>query len=106
MSEEGTQEPDQDGEARLAYARMLASVVDSSISNLSLLSTQAWHHLGIQPLPGLETAGVDLEQAKLAIDLYASILERIEGKVEPDLRKDLRHNLMTLQMNFVERSKP
>jgi hypothetical protein len=105
MEEEGTQTPEDENEARLAYAKMLSSVVDAAISNLSLLSTQAWHHLGLQPLPGLEGAEADLEQARLAIDIYGSILERLDGRIEPDLMKDLKRNLMTLQMNFVERSR-
>jgi hypothetical protein len=83
---------------------MLASVVDAALSNLSLLSTQAWHHMGLQPLPGLEGEAPDLDQARLAIDLYEAVLDRLEGRVEPDMMKELRRNLMTLQMNFVNKS--
>lgn len=106
MDEESKDTVDEDAEARSAYARMLSSVVDAAVSNLSLLSTQAWHHLGLQPLPGLEGSKMDLEQAKLAIDLYEAVLERLDGKIEVDMMKDLKRNLMTLQMNFVERSRP
>ena len=105
MDEEGEDTAEGEAEARLAYSKMLSSVADAALSNLSLLSTQAWHHLGLQPLPGLEGSEMDLEQAKLAIDLFEAILERLEGQVEADLMKDLKRNLMTLQMNFVERSK-
>jgi hypothetical protein len=104
MPDEEEHTAEDEKEARLAYSRMLASVKDAAVSNLSLLSTQAWHHMGLQPLPGLEGSEMDLEQAKLAIDMYSSLIGHLEGKIEPDVMKELRRNLMNLQMNFVNRS--
>jgi len=103
MGEDETQQ--QEMPDRTEFARMLASVKDAALSNLSLLSTQVWHHLGLMPLPGLDPSEVELEQARLAIDLYDANLKVLEGKLDDDTLKEHRRNLMNMQMNFVNKSR-
>lgn len=104
MTEDERNEEQELQEQRAEFARMLSSVVDASLSNLSLLSTQAWHHMGIKPLPGIEGSEMDLEQAKIAIDLYEANLNIIIGKMGPDIGKELKRELMNLQMNFLNKT--
>ncbi|MDG6225112.1 MAG: DUF1844 domain-containing protein [Candidatus Thermoplasmatota archaeon] len=104
MTEDENIEDEELQDQRAEFARMLSSVVDASLSNLSLLSTQAWHHMGIKPLPGIDVSEMDLEQAKIAIDLYEANLNIVLGRLEADIGKELKRELMNLQMNFLNKS--
>jgi len=84
---------------------MLSSVKDASLAHISLLSTQAWHHLGLVPIPGLDVTDPDLPQAKLAIDLYEAILQKVESVIDAGTARELKMNLTNLQMNFLNKSK-
>jgi uncharacterized protein (UPF0254 family) len=105
------QEPDEEEpedefdeeEARNQMAMMMASVRELAISNLSVLATQAWHHLGLVPIPGTEEK-MDLQQAKLAIDLFDANLRILSEGMDDDLRRDLKRTLADLQMNYVNKS--
>ncbi len=92
-------------EVRREMARLLTSVKDMTVYNLSVLASQAWHHLGLAPAPGTEKAEVDLEQAKMAIDLFEANLGIIGEKLDKDVLKELKRTLMDLQLNFVNKSK-
>jgi hypothetical protein len=91
-------------EIRREMARMLSSVKDMMLYNLSVLSSQAWHHLGLVPIPGSEGAGMDLEQAKLAIDLYEANLGVLEPHLDPQQVKELKRALMDLHLNYVNKT--
>ena len=89
--------------AREEMQKMMTSVKDLALSNLYLLSSQAWHHLGLVPMGGMRDAVMDLESARLAIDLYDANLKALEGSLEEEQLKQLRRVLMDLQMNFVNK---
>lgn len=103
VDEESEEEFDEE-EARNQMARMMASVEDMALSNLSMLATQAWHHLGLVPIPGSGEAKTDLEQAKLAIDLFDANLKVLSDGMDDEMRKDLKRTLADLQMNYVNKS--
>ncbi len=88
-----------------ALLKALSSVKDVATYNLSLYAGQAWHHLGLVPLHGGAVPELDLEQAKLAIDLFEANLNTLSPYLGKELVKDLRRTLMDLQMNYINKSK-
>lgn len=102
--EEGTENEGNDAEQQEALLKALSSVKDIATYNLSLYAGQAWHHLGLVPIHGGATPKLDLEQAKLAIDLFEANLNILSSHLDKGLEKDLRRTLMDLQMNYINKS--
>ena len=107
---EKEEDTSQDGEEALRnaqeeMARMMSSVRDIALSNISLLTAQAWHHLGLAPMSGTSESVVDLPSAKMAIDLLEANIKTLEPSLEEDIVKDLKQALMNLQLNYVNKSK-
>lgn len=98
------QELDQE-EMQKQMARMLTSVKDMTLYNMSMLASQAWHHLGLVPIPGSEAGSMDLEQAKMAIDIFEATLKVMEPYMEAEQIKEFKRVLMDLHMNYVNKSK-
>ena len=96
---------DQEMDAQAEMAKLLTSVKDMALYNLSVVSSQAWHHLGLVPIPGTGETKVDLEQAKLAIDLYEANLKVMEDSMDSEMVKQLKQALADLQLNYVNKSK-
>lgn len=96
---------EQEMDAQAEMAKLLTSVKDMALYNLSVVSSQAWHHLGLAPIPGSGDTEVDLEQAKLAIDLYEANLKVMEGSLEEGMTKQLKQALADMQLNYVNKSK-
>jgi hypothetical protein len=101
--QEMTEEDQQ--KAQEEMARLLTNVKDMALYNLSMIASQAWHHLGLVPVPGTEKAEIDLEQARMAIDLYEANLNVIGPSLEKDISKQFKQVLMDLQLNFVNKKK-
>ncbi|HHD16570.1 MAG TPA: DUF1844 domain-containing protein, partial [Euryarchaeota archaeon] len=57
------------------------------------------------PIPGSGESRVDLDQARLAIDLYEANLNILKDVLESDTEKQLRRVLMDLQLNYVNKTK-
>ncbi len=91
--------------AQEEMAKLLTNVKDMAVYNMSMISSQAWHHLGLVPVPGTEKAEVDLDQAKLAIDLYEANLDVIGEVLEKEMTKQFKQILADLQLNFVNKKK-
>jgi Domain of unknown function (DUF1844) len=106
MSDEDNSEKEMDQEeVQKEMAKMLTNVKDMTLYNLSVLASQAWHHLGLVPIPGVESSELDLEQAKMAIDLLEANLKVMSSHLEKDVDKQFKQVLMDLQLNFVNKSK-
>ena len=103
--DEGLTEDEVAEKARMEMAKMMAGVRDMALSNISMLASQAWHHLGLVPIPGTGEPVQDLEQAKMAIDLFEANLNTLSPYLEEDINKELRRVLMDLQMNYVNKTK-
>ncbi len=97
-------EEDQE-KAQQEMAKLLTNVKDMAIYNLSMIASQAWHHLGLVPVPGTTKAEIDLEQAKMAIDLYEANLNVLGPSLEKEMGKQFRQGLTDLQLNFVNKKK-
>jgi len=106
MEDNEDQSSEQDAkEAQRELARLLSNVKDMTVYNLSVLASQAWHHLGLVPIPGVEEPKMDLEQAKLAIDLFDANLKVLSPSLEKDIDKQLKQTLADLQLNYVNKSR-
>ncbi|MGA1873446.1 MAG: DUF1844 domain-containing protein [Thermoplasmatota archaeon] len=106
MAEESDRDNGQyEQEVQTEMAKLLSNVKDMTLYNLSVLASQGWHHLGLVPIPGIKDPKVDLEQAKLAIDLFDANLKILEPGLEKDVAKQLKQTLMDLQLNYVNKSK-
>jgi hypothetical protein len=106
LSEDEKPENEMDQEElQKEMAKMMANVKDMTLYNMSVLASQAWHHLGLVPIPGIGEAQLDLEQAKMAIDLFKSNLNVISEHIDKDVDKQLKQTLMDLQLNYVNKSK-
>jgi hypothetical protein len=106
MSEEEVPENEIDQEEiQKEMAKMMANVKDMTVYNLSVLASQAWHHLGLIPLPGLGEPVLDLDQAKMAIDLFEANLKIVSEHIDKNIDKQLKQTLMDLQLNYVNKSK-
>ena len=78
--------------------------VDLLMSVLNLLAAKAWEGMGLVPNPATNQIQKDMGEARLAIDAYAAILDMVRSHVEDQPRRDLETLLMTLRINFVEKS--
>jgi len=78
--------------------------VDLLMSVLNLLAAKAWEGMGLVPNPATNQIQKDMGEARLAIDAYAVILDMVRTHVEDQPRRDLETLLMTLRINFVEKS--
>jgi Domain of unknown function (DUF1844) len=92
-------------DAQKELARLLSNVKDMAVYNLSVMASQAWHHLGLVPIPGVEDPQMDLEQAKLAIDLFDANLKVLSPFLDDDINRQLKQTLADLQLNYVNKSK-
>jgi len=92
-------------DAQKELARLLANVKDMTVYNMSVIASQAWHHLGLVPIPGVEDPQMDLEQAKLAIDLFDANLKVLSPFLDENLNRQLKQTLADLQLNYVNKSK-
>ena len=78
--------------------------VDLLMSVLNLLAAKAWEGMGLVPNAATNQIQKDIGEARLAIDAYAAILDMVRPHVEDPPRRDLETLLMTLRINFVEKS--
>lgn len=70
---------------------------------IGLFSDLAWIKLGIRANPATGDTTFDSAQAKLAIDALAALVPLLEGRFDAYVVRDLRNQLASLQMNFVQR---
>jgi hypothetical protein len=67
---------------------------------ISILSAQAWQHMGLRVKPGTDKIEKDLERAKVAIDCTVFLMERMEAHIADKDKEALRGLLADLQINF------
>lgn len=66
---------------------------------VSVLSAQAWQHMGLRVKPGTDKIEKDFERAKVAIDCTSFLIDKLEAHVEEKDRDALRRLLSDLQIN-------
>src|SRR5438876_9492308 len=91
---------DQQGEIQ----EQLADTVELLRWIIGVLAGSAWQNLGLVPNPASKKVVRDLEDARLAIDAAASLIEHLKLRVDEKERRDLDTLLANLRLNFVEQS--
>lgn len=71
---------------------------------ISMLTAQAWQHMGLVMNPRTKLVVKDLLQAKVAIDCVAALVQQLETKVDATEQRELRALLSNLRLNFVQQS--
>ena len=91
---------DQQGEIQ----EQLADTVELLRWIIGVLAGSAWQNLGLVPNPASKKVVRNLEDARLAIDAAASLIEHLKPRVDEKERRDLDTLLANLRLNFVEQS--
>ena len=68
---------------------------------VALLDNQAWQAMGLRPDPITRAVAKDLEQARLAIDCIAALLDRVSAHLAEPEARELATLLTNLRLNFV-----
>jgi hypothetical protein len=67
---------------------------------INILERVAWQRMGLVVNPQTQEIEKDLQQARVAIDSYASLLGHLGDHVEPDAKTVLEARLTDLKLNF------
>jgi Domain of unknown function (DUF1844) len=77
---------------------------DLLTSFLSLMAMKAWEGMGLVANPLSGKTEKNLEDARLAIDAYAAVLELLRPRVAEGERREIENALTMLRVNFVDKS--
>ena len=69
---------------------------------ITLLASKAWEAMGLVPDPVTKQIERHLEEAQLAIDAAAALVDLIRGKLQAAERRELETLLTNLRLNYVE----
>lgn len=86
-----------------------AQAVDPTLNEIlatciSLLAAHAWQRMGLQVSPTSGRMVKDLEEARVAIDSLADLVERLHPRLSRKEGDELQGMLSTLRVNFVQQS--
>jgi len=71
---------------------------------VSLLASSAWQALGLIPDPATQKVERNLDDARLAIDAAAALVEHLRPRADNRERRELDNLVATLRLNFVEQA--
>lgn len=69
---------------------------------VSLLATSAWQAMGLIPDPATNKVERNLDDARLAIDATAALIEHLRPRLPDPDQRELDTLLANLRLNFVE----
>lgn len=69
---------------------------------VSLLATSAWQAMGLIPDPATNRIQSNLDDARLAIDAAAGLLEHLRPRLTETERREFDNLLANLRLNYVE----
>jgi hypothetical protein len=72
--------------------------------SLGQFAAVAWQKMGLQPDPFTNQIEKDIEQARLAIDLVAMLVERLTPHLQGQEARDYQNILTDLRLNFVKQA--
>lgn len=72
---------------------------------MSVLGASSWQCLGLIANPVTHESEVDLEQAKLAIDTFEFLSEKLKPYLDDRTYREIRQSLADLQANYVSKSR-
>lgn len=99
----GAGAPEADAEPDLSDA-LLADVYSLTSFALGLFVQQAWISLGLRNVPGTSETRLRLDQARVAIDAAAFLLDRLKPALEPAEQRQVELELTNLRLNFAQRA--
>lgn len=101
---ESAQPSEAAAEAEAEEPREVPAMTAEDIITMSigLLQQQAWVNMGLVMNPATKAVTKDMEQAKLAIDAVAALVDLIAPRLEESVQRDLRAMVSDLQINFVQ----
>jgi len=102
-SKEGAQEPTAGGEEAKEPLPPI-KVPELVALFINQLAAVAWQRMGLVPDPLSGKIEKDMEQARLAIDSAAVLLEKLEPSLSEIEKRDFRVLLSNLRVNFVKQS--
>jgi hypothetical protein len=79
-------------------------VFDHAAQSLDVWAAIAWSKLGLSPDIMNGTIGMDLAQAKAAIDIAAYLAGVLENHLDADDRRRVQGLVRDLRINFVQKS--
>ena len=80
------------------------SVYDLISFSLDQFAQVAWQKMGLRPDPMTGKEDVDIEQAKVAIDMASRLGEVLDPQLDDEDRRKIQGMLSDLRINFVRRS--
>ncbi|MDR7435715.1 MAG: DUF1844 domain-containing protein [Armatimonadota bacterium] len=101
MSEERAREEGQEGGARTTEAVSM-SAADLMRWCIAALASKAWQAMGLVPDPATNRIERKLDEARLAIDGVAALVEQLKPAIEERERRELENLVTNLRLNFVE----
>lgn len=69
---------------------------------VSLLATSAWQAMGLIPDPATNKVESNLDDARLAIDATAGLVEHLRPRLTDTERREFENLLANLRLNFVQ----
>jgi hypothetical protein len=71
-------------------------------SSIAMFSSYAWRAMGLMPDPHTKKVEQDLEQARIAVDCAALLVEKLETRLQENEKRELRSLIQDLRINFVK----
>lgn len=96
----GTEPPEPEPAERPTGERLTAEA--ALLTCISLLASKAWEALGLIPDPVTKKVERHLEEAQLAIDAAAALVDIMRSRVPDAERRELETLITNLRVNFVE----
>jgi hypothetical protein len=81
------------------------SVYDHVAMSLDQYASVSWQKLGLHPDPVTNQMDPNLDEAKVAIDIAAFLVQQLEPKLDDDDRRKVQGLLRDLRINFVQKAK-
>ena len=95
-------DPKQLEEFMKAFAKV--TVLELLIHDIDPLIQKAWTCMGIALPYGEKEPKVNMDDAKLAIDVVEFLASKIEDRLQPEEVKSLKQVIANLQINYVKKS--
>ncbi len=80
------------------------SVYDILTILIEQMSSVAWQKLGLQPDSVTGRIGVDLAEAKVAIDVVANMVHQLESQLDDEDRRQVNSLVRDLRINYLNKS--
>ena len=80
------------------------SVYDLMAVSLDQFVEVAWVKMGLRPDPLTRAENIDIEEAKVAIDVASRFAESLDPHLEDEDRRRVQQLLTDLRMNYIRKS--